>query len=74
MAESFEFLPFKKNDFNAFLSLNRHRTAFIKQERISGSNVWRLCADDGTELATTDSRDLAFILARQHNLVPYSVH
>lgn len=48
--------------------------AFVKCDKVSNSDVWRLFAADGTELAVTDSRDLAFILARQHDFVPQSVH
>lgn len=53
---------------------NDEGVAFVKCDRVSKSDVWRLYAADGTELAVTDSRDLAFILARQHDFVPQSVH
>lgn len=53
---------------------NDEDVAFVKCDRVSNSDVWRLFAADGTELAVTDSRDLAFILARQHDFVPQSVH
>lgn len=53
---------------------NDEDMAFVKCDRVSKSDVWRLYAADGTELAVTDSRDLAFILARQHDFVPQSVH
>ncbi|MEQ1755599.1 MAG: DUF1150 family protein [Micropepsaceae bacterium] len=33
-----------------------------------------LCASDGRRLAVMDSRDLAFAAAREHELVPVSVH
>ena len=53
---------------------NDEDMAFVKCDRVPKSDVWRLYAADGTELAVTDSRDLAFILARQHDFVPQSVH
>ena len=33
-----------------------------------------LCASDGRRLAVMDNRDLAFAAAREHELVPVSVH
>ena len=47
---------------------------FVKSEQVSNNKIWRLFAADGTELGVADSRDLALIMARQHNLVPYSVN
>lgn len=43
---------------------------FIKNENL----VWKVFSSDGTQLAATDSRAFAFILARQYNLTPQSVH
>ena len=36
--------------------------------------MWLIYAADGTKLATTDNRDYAFIVAKQNNLTPRSVH
>ena len=47
---------------------------FIKPERVCNNNIWRLFAADGTELAVADSRDSAFVMARQHNLIPHNVN
>lgn len=49
-------------------------TAFIKPEMQNGKNMWLICAADGTRLAATDNRDYAFIVARQNDLNPQSVH
>lgn len=48
--------------------------AFIKSEVQNGKNMWLICAADGTKLAATDNRDYAFIVARQNDLNPQSVH
>lgn len=53
---------------------NDEDMAFVKCDRVSNSDVWRLFAADGTELAVADSRDLAFILARQYDFVPQNVN
>mgnify|MGYP002624461452 CR=1 FL=1 len=74
MSDKFWFDTSKAEDFSAFLTLNDRSVVLIKSDRISNNNVWRLYSPSGCELAVTDSRDMAFILARQHNLVAYSVH
>ncbi len=66
-----------KENFNFALAsekLNSEKVAFVKCDKVSNNSVWRLCAADGTELAVTDSRGLAFFVARKYDLVPQSVH
>lgn len=53
---------------------NDANTAFVKCDRVSHNDVWRLFAADGKELAVTDSKALAFIVARQNNIEAYSVN
>lgn len=53
---------------------NDEDVVFVKCDKVSNSDVWRLFTSDGTELAVTDSRDLAFIVARQRDFIPLSVH
>ena len=47
---------------------------FIKSDYQNGKDMWLIYAADGTKLATTDNRDYAFIVAKQNNLTPRSVH
>ncbi len=55
-------------------SWNDEDVAFIKGDVQNGKDMWLIYAADGTKLATTDNRDYAFIVARQNNLEPKSVH
>ena len=48
--------------------------AFIKSDVEDGKNLWSVYAFDGTKLASTDNRDYAFVVAKQNNLQPQSVH
>ncbi len=50
------------------------RTAFIKQDVFDGKPMWLICGADGERIAATDNRDFAFIVARQNDFEPYSVH
>ncbi|NNU15993.1 DUF1150 family protein [Parvularcula sp. ZS-1/3] len=38
------------------------------------SILWALCADDGSRIALMSDRDIAFAAARQHEMMPHSVH
>ena len=58
----------------ALLSWNDRDVAFIKQDSQDGKPVWLIYASDGTKLATTESRDCAFLVAKQNNLLPQSVN
>ncbi|MCX4348686.1 MAG: DUF1150 family protein [Alphaproteobacteria bacterium] len=48
--------------------------AFIKNGVHDGKEMWLIYASDGTKIAATDDRDFAFIMARQNDLMPKSVH
>ena len=48
--------------------------AFVKSDKIENGEIWRVYTADGTPLAIADSRDFAFVLARQNDLEPQSVH
>ena len=48
--------------------------AFIRPEIQDGENMWSIYDADGTKLAITDDREFAFVMARQNNLTPQSVH
>lgn len=38
------------------------------------SVLYELCADDGSRIALMSDRDIAFAAARQHEMMPHSVH
>lgn len=57
-----------------FCFWNDQNVVFIKNDVQDGKDMWLLYAADGTKLATTDNRDFAFLVARQNNLEPKSVH
>ena len=62
-------------EFEAELSSwNDRDVAFIKSDYQNGKDMLLIYAADGTKLATTDNRDYAFIVAKQNNLTPRSVH
>ena len=58
----------------ALLLWNDKDVAFIKSDVEDGKNLWSVYAFDGTKLASTDNRDYAFVVAKQNNLQPQSVH
>ena len=48
--------------------------AYIKSTVHEGRAAFAICAADGAELAVVADRDIAFVVARQHDLEPLSVH
>ena len=48
--------------------------AFIKSESHEGQRIWEIYGADGTKLASTDNRECAFLVAKQNDLNPQSVH
>ncbi len=50
------------------------KVAFIKHDFIDGKSIWGIYDAEGMRLAATDSRDFAFVVAKQNDYVPYSVH
>lgn len=48
--------------------------AYIKNELVNNIEVWKIFSSDGLELAVADSRECAFILAKQNDFEPKSAH
>ncbi len=48
--------------------------AYVKAVENEGETAYAICAADGSELAVVPERELAFVVARQHDLEPLSVH
>ncbi len=65
---------FLEENYAALINWDDQEVVFVKGEEVAGTEIWRVYAADGTQLATTDSRDAAFVLARQNDLEPKSVH
>lgn len=55
-------------------SWNDEDVAFIKNDIHDGKPMWLIYAADGTKIAATDDRDFAFIMAKQNDFDPKSVH
>ena len=56
----------------SFNCWNDDNVAFIKADVKSGQ--WLICSANGTRLAATEDRDFAFVIAKQNELLPKSVH
>lgn len=64
-------------DFEAFSELgfwNDENVAFIKSGVENGKCMWSIYAADGERIAMTDDRDFAFVMAKQNDFNPQSVH
>lgn len=53
---------------------NDENVAFIKHGLYEGKYMWMIYGADGERIAATDDREFAFIVAKQNDLEPYSVH
>lgn len=47
---------------------------FIKEDKYNGKVIWGIYNSEGERIAVTDDRECAFVIARQNDLVPSSVH
>ncbi len=48
--------------------------AFIKNGTHDGKEMWLIYSADGKKIAATDDREFAFVMAKQNDLTPKSVH
>lgn len=48
--------------------------AFIKKAECDGKIMWSIYGSDGVKIAMTDNREFAFVVAKQNDLNPQSVH
>ena len=48
--------------------------AYIREVSVDGAAVYGIHAPDGRLLGIAPDRDIAFVVARQHQLDPLSVH
>ena len=63
-----------EKDSPCLIGWNDENVAFIKNSIVSNNEIWGVYNAEGTQLAVVDSRDFAFVVARQNNLNPRSVH
>ena len=63
-----------EEEYAALLSWNDQDVAFVKSDKIENGEIWRVYTADGTPLANGARRGFAFVLARQNDLEPQSVH
>ena len=69
--DEYELLPESEADL---CSWNDEDVAFIKNDVHDGKSMWLIYAADGTKIAATDDRDVAFGMAKQNAFTPCSVH
>jgi len=48
--------------------------AYVRPVMVEGASGYAICAADGTQMALTADRDIAFAVVRQHEMEPVSVH
>lgn len=51
-----------------------NKTVFIKGDVHKGKCLWGIYDIEGNRMAMTDSRAFAFVVAKQNDFVPCSVH
>lgn len=69
--DEYELLPESEADL---CSWNDEDVAFIKNDVHDGKSMWLIYAADGTKIAATDDLDFAFVMAKQNDFTPCSVH
>ena len=65
---------FDKEFASELVSWNDENVAFINPGMEDGKRMWSIYAADGEKIAMTDDREFAFIVAKQNDLNPQSVH
>lgn len=59
---------------NEFVLLGMQNLAYVKRVVVDDTPAYAVFAADGTQVATVADRDAAFVLVRQHEMEPVSVH
>lgn len=62
------------SDFREMGCCVQERVAFIKGDMQDGKFLWGIYDEEGARMAVTDSREFAFVIAKQNDFVPHSVH
>lgn len=74
MSEKFDLNEMFPEYMSEMSDWNDEKTAFIKHDMYEGKYMWMIYGSDGERIAATDNRDFAFIVAKQNDLEPLSVH
>lgn len=74
MAGKFSLENIETDCFEEMFDWNDSNVAFIKHDFYEGRPMWLICGADGEKIAATDNREYAFIVAKQNDLTPCSVH
>ena len=68
----------KKDEFEmdefSLSEMSEKEVAFVKSDIKDGEAKWYIYSSDGTKIAEATSREFAFILAKQNDCAPCSVH
>ncbi len=68
----------KKEEFEmdefSLSEMSEKEVAFVKSDMKDGEAKWYIYSADGTKIAEANSREFAFILAKQNDFLPCSVH
>lgn len=68
----------KKDEFEmdefSLSEMSEKEVAFVKSDIKDGEAKWYIYSSDGTKIAEANSREFAFILAKQNDFAPCSVH
>jgi hypothetical protein len=59
---------------NQLAMLGVQDIAYVRPVMVEGTAGYAICAADGTQMALTADRDIAFAVVRQHEMEPVSVH
>ncbi len=69
-----EVLSSNSININPAIVAKSDNVAIVKNVVIDGNELWQVILTSGKEVAITNNRDFAFILAKQNNLSPQSLH
>ncbi|MFV0627516.1 MAG: DUF1150 family protein [Alphaproteobacteria bacterium] len=64
----------KMQDAEFSFETEEREVAFVKSDIKNGEGKWYIYSSDGTKIAETSSRENAFVIARQNDFSPCSVH
>ena len=57
-----------------FSSWGDENIAFVKGDMLNGREIWVVYSADGVKLASTENRELAYIMAKQNDYEVMSAH
>ena len=70
----FEHLDTLVDDLLICASWGDENVAFVKMDYMEDKQIWVIYSADGVKLASTENRDLAYVMARQNEYDVMSAH